>query len=160
MSSTGATQKRSHDTAQLGTQSNGRLRLGTAPFRADKLTPPTTYDIPLIRAYWKQRPLAANKRSSRLLAKLVSWGSKVVLDVQAGRVDKNAPKRAAELRQLITDQGPAFVKVSGVSFGECDPWRPPIHQCSTTAPRHTSVLPPGDQTGAVHQEICTRVSKF
>ena len=54
----------------------------------------------------------ANKRSSKLLAKLVSWGSKVVLDVQTGTVEKNSPARAAELRQLITDQGPAFVKVT------------------------------------------------
>ena len=72
---------------------------------------PTVYDIPAIREYWSERPLAAGKRAGGLVAKLSRWALSVLSDVATGNVETNSRKRAAAMRNLISEQGPAFVKV-------------------------------------------------
>ena len=72
---------------------------------------PTVYDIPAIREYWSERPLAAGKRAGGLVAKLSKWALSVLSDVATGNVETNSRKRAAAMRNLISEQGPAFVKV-------------------------------------------------
>ena len=72
---------------------------------------PTVYDIPAIREYWSERPLAAGKRAGGLVAKLSTWALSVLSDVATGNVETNSRKRAAAMRDLISEQGPAFVKV-------------------------------------------------
>ena len=74
---------------------------------------PVSYDVAKIRAYWRRRPLASLKRTSALLARLAGWAAGFLSDLAAGEatVERNAPKRAAALRDLIAEQGPAFVKV-------------------------------------------------
>ncbi|KAK3260040.1 hypothetical protein CYMTET_30988, partial [Cymbomonas tetramitiformis] len=74
---------------------------------------PTTYNLPAIQEYWRSRPVAALKRSGLLLAKLSKWGFGVLADLNAGdaTLKVNMPMRAEALRQIISDQGPAFVKV-------------------------------------------------
>ena len=72
---------------------------------------PTAYDIPAIREYWSSRPLASLKRASGLIAKLTAWGAGVASDVATDNVERNSRKRAIAMRDLISEQGPAFVKV-------------------------------------------------
>ena len=74
---------------------------------------PSSYDIEGIRAYWRARPLASLRRTSSLLVRLVAWGVGLLSDVAAGSetVERNAKARASSLRDLIAEQGPAFVKV-------------------------------------------------
>ena len=72
---------------------------------------PTVYDIPAIREYWSERPLAAGKRAGGLVAKLSKWALSVLSDIATGNVETNSRKRAAAMRDLISEQGPAFVKV-------------------------------------------------
>eukprot|EP00873_Tetraselmis_striata_P035626 jgi/Tetstr1/455890/TSEL_042679.t1 len=74
---------------------------------------PQRYDLPKLKEYWAKRPLAATRRSAAVTMKLVSWLAKLLVDVQGGdaKVDKNAPARAKELKDIIAGQGPAFVKV-------------------------------------------------
>jgi aarF domain-containing kinase len=81
--------------------------------RAGAMKLPTTWDVDAIRRYWATRPLAATRRSSALVSKLLTWMSSLLLDVQRGDhvVQRNAPARARALRELIVAQGPAFVKV-------------------------------------------------
>ena len=74
---------------------------------------PSSYDIEGIRAYWRARPMASLKRTSSLLVRLVAWGVGLLSDIAAGSetVERNARARASSLRDLIAEQGPAFVKV-------------------------------------------------
>ena len=72
---------------------------------------PTVYDIPAIREYWSERPLASARRAGGLVAKLSAWALSVLSDVATGNVETNSRKRAAAMRDLISEQGPAFVKV-------------------------------------------------
>ena len=74
---------------------------------------PSSYDIEGIRAYWRARPLASLRRTSSLLVRLVAWGVGLLSDVANGAetVERNAKARASSLRDLIAEQGPAFVKV-------------------------------------------------
>jgi predicted unusual protein kinase regulating ubiquinone biosynthesis (AarF/ABC1/UbiB family) len=74
---------------------------------------PTTYDISAIKAYWGARPFASFKRTSGLVAKIVTWGISLLADIATGpdTVEANSFKRAAALRDIISEQGPAFVKV-------------------------------------------------
>ncbi|EEH53841.1 uncharacterized protein MICPUCDRAFT_20744, partial [Micromonas pusilla CCMP1545] len=71
------------------------------------------YDVPAIRAYWSARPLTSLSRTSSLVAKLATWLAGFLGDLASGAetVERNAPRRAAALRDLIASQGPAFVKV-------------------------------------------------
>ena len=74
---------------------------------------PSSYDIEGIRAYWRARPMASLKRTASLLLRLVAWGVGLLSDVASGpeAVERNSRTRAAELKDLIAEQGPAFVKV-------------------------------------------------
>ena len=74
---------------------------------------PSTYDLPAIRAYWRARPLASLKRTAALIARLSGWAAGLLSDVAAGpeTVDANSRRRAAALKDIVAEQGPAFVKV-------------------------------------------------
>ena len=72
---------------------------------------PKTFDVPALTAYWKKRPLAAGKRSSGLTAKLLVWAGQLFLDSKTGNLEKNSKERAKQIKNIITTQGPAFVKV-------------------------------------------------
>ena len=74
---------------------------------------PSTYNLPAIRAYWRARPLASLKRTAALISRLSGWAAGLLSDVAAGpeTVDANSRRRAAALKDIVAEQGPAFVKV-------------------------------------------------
>ena len=75
--------------------------------------PPVDYNLPAIRAYWRARPLASLKRTAALISRLSGWAAGLLSDVAAGpeTVDANSRRRAAALKDIVAEQGPAFVKV-------------------------------------------------
>lgn len=87
------------------------LRRGPQPW-LDEL--PLRYDAGRIEAYWRRRPLT-------LLSRFVDVGIKgglfflgLKLDELTGKTSEMLPERASQLRELITDLGPAFIKIAQV----------------------------------------------
>lgn len=72
---------------------------------------PKTYDVERIRAYWGRRPAAVAKRSAAVLGDVIGWVVALLVDIQTGNVEKNSAERADQLKDIIAQQGPAFVKV-------------------------------------------------
>uniref|UniRef100_A0A061R4U8 Protein kinase domain-containing protein n=1 Tax=Tetraselmis sp. GSL018 TaxID=582737 RepID=A0A061R4U8_9CHLO len=74
---------------------------------------PKHYDVEALREYWSKRPLASLRRSTAVSAKILSWLGRVLFDMQGGQdgFDAGAPARAKELKEIISRQGPAFIKV-------------------------------------------------
>lgn len=72
---------------------------------------PLSYDLPAISAYWDARPGASAKRLAQVTGLFTPWILKVGLDSQLGKADTNSGKRAAELREILVELGPCFVKL-------------------------------------------------
>ena len=68
------------------------------------------YDPALASARFASRPLLVARRQFALLTPLLAFLGRVALDVRAGKEEAHRPERAAELRALITDLGPAIIK--------------------------------------------------
>lgn len=75
---------------------------------------PLRYDGLWIEAYWSRRPLQLFKRFVEVAIKVGAFSVTVELDKAFGKEEENMPRRAVELRELITDLGPTFVKISQV----------------------------------------------
>jgi len=74
-------------------------------------TLPTKYDPAAIGSYYSLYPGKTMARTTALLGELGSFGISLLKDLQGGEWESNMYKRAAELRELISRQGPAFVKL-------------------------------------------------
>lgn len=83
----------------------------TSGFGGDDTGLPLTYVDEAIEAYWNERPMAALKRLTEVTFAFTPWVARVALDAQRGVLSKNAGPRAAELREILTDLGPTFVKL-------------------------------------------------
>ncbi|CAK0859688.1 unnamed protein product [Prorocentrum cordatum] len=84
------------------------LRRGDQPY-TEQL--PLRYDGPWIEAYWQRRPLRLWQRFADVGAKCGAFSLAIELDKLLDRVEEMEPQRAVEARDLITDLGPAFVKI-------------------------------------------------
>mmetsp|Transcript_376 Transcript_376/g.2929 ORF Transcript_376/g.2929 Transcript_376/m.2929 type:complete len:673 (+) Transcript_376:268-2286(+) len=73
---------------------------------------PYKYDIDIIRSYYGQRPIDVAQRSAELAASAAGFGSLLLYDYQTGKWDQNMRERAVRARELITEAGPAFIKVA------------------------------------------------
>ena len=51
------------------------------------------------------------KRSAAVVADVIGWVVALLVDIQTGNVEKNSAERAGQLKDIIAQQGPAFVKV-------------------------------------------------
>lgn len=87
------------------------LRRGPQPWLNEL---PLRYDAGRIEMYWNRRPLT-------LLIRFVDVGIRaglfvlgLKLDEWTGQTEANTPERAVQVRELITDLGPAFVKIAQV----------------------------------------------
>ncbi|MGB3512518.1 MAG: AarF/ABC1/UbiB kinase family protein [Microcoleaceae cyanobacterium] len=69
------------------------------------------YDPEAIAAFYSKRPLRVWGRRLSVLWTFVWFGFSIWWDKKTGKVAKNEPKRAARLREILTDLGPAFIKV-------------------------------------------------
>ena len=62
-------------------------------------------------AYYHRRPLTVLRRALAIVGRAAHFSAALLIDARSGGWAPNMPARAAELRELITDLGPAFVKV-------------------------------------------------
>ncbi|OZH54709.1 hypothetical protein AFK68_09205 [Hydrocoleum sp. CS-953] len=69
------------------------------------------YDPEAITAIYSKRPLQVWKRRISILWTFVSFAFSLWLDKITGNATKNERKRAIRLREILTNLGPAFIKV-------------------------------------------------
>ncbi|NEO53605.1 MAG: AarF/ABC1/UbiB kinase family protein [Okeania sp. SIO3B5] len=69
------------------------------------------YDPEAITALYSKRPLPVWKRRISVLWTFLSFAFSLWLDKITGNATKNEPKRAIRLREILTNLGPAFIKV-------------------------------------------------
>ncbi|MCL2924138.1 MAG: AarF/ABC1/UbiB kinase family protein [Trichodesmium sp. MAG_R04] len=69
------------------------------------------YDPEKIEAFYSKRPLQVWKRRISILWTFMLFGVKLWLDKVTGNSTKNETKRAISLREILTNFGPAFIKV-------------------------------------------------
>lgn len=70
-----------------------------------------TYDPIAITHYYSSRPLQIFLRLFELVWSFLGFGLGLLWDRQTGRPEKNAAKRAVELRKILTKLGPAYIKI-------------------------------------------------
>ncbi|NEQ50460.1 MAG: AarF/ABC1/UbiB kinase family protein [Leptolyngbya sp. SIO3F4] len=70
-----------------------------------------TYDPSAIADYYRTRPLQILLRLIELVWTFLGFGLGLLWDRQIGNQDKNEPKRAVQLREVLTRLGPAYIKI-------------------------------------------------
>ncbi|GAX41037.1 ABC-1 domain-containing protein [Tolypothrix sp. NIES-4075] len=73
--------------------------------------PELRYEPIALAAYYKRRPLQVLRRIITILTPTLSFAFGLWLDSKRGVVVKNDQRRAAQLRQLLTRLGPAYIKI-------------------------------------------------
>jgi predicted unusual protein kinase regulating ubiquinone biosynthesis (AarF/ABC1/UbiB family) len=69
------------------------------------------YDPEAIAQYYLNRPFQVWQRWMDISTTLLRFRTALWWDKQTGQADRNQPLRAAQLRELLTELGPAFIKV-------------------------------------------------
>ncbi|MBE9102456.1 ABC1 kinase family protein [Vacuolonema iberomarrocanum] len=69
------------------------------------------YDPEAIAAYYNPRPLQVWARLLTIFGPFLWFALQVWWDRQTGKLKKNEQRRATQLREMLTDLGPAFIKV-------------------------------------------------
>ena len=72
---------------------------------------PLHYDPELIASYWSKRPAAVAQRVAQLSTIAGSFIAGIVSDFVTKSVEKNAVKRAIQIREIVTSLGPAYIKL-------------------------------------------------
>ncbi|ONM13177.1 Protein kinase superfamily protein [Zea mays] len=73
---------------------------------------PTAYDLPGIAAVYRRRPLLVLRRSLQIGTSFGRWFALRYLDRVNERADDMFELRAAQLRRILLELGPAFVKIA------------------------------------------------
>jgi predicted unusual protein kinase regulating ubiquinone biosynthesis (AarF/ABC1/UbiB family) len=73
--------------------------------------PETRYDPEEIKAYYQNRPLQVLRRIFAVLGPTLSFAFGLWWDGRRGIVVKNDRRRANQLRELLTQLGPAYIKI-------------------------------------------------
>ncbi|XP_066349649.1 uncharacterized aarF domain-containing protein kinase At1g71810, chloroplastic-like isoform X2 [Miscanthus floridulus] len=73
---------------------------------------PTAYDLPGIAAVYRRRPLLVLRRSLQIGTSFGQWFALRYLDRVNERADDMFELRAAQLRRILLELGPAFVKIA------------------------------------------------
>ncbi|MDW8201258.1 MAG: AarF/ABC1/UbiB kinase family protein [Cyanobacteriota bacterium SKYGB_h_bin112] len=83
------------------------LRSSTPPDNSDA----PRYDPEQIIAYYRQKPLLVWRRLAAIILPILQFVLAVWWDSVTGKVKINQPRRAVQLRELLTRLGPAYIKV-------------------------------------------------
>ncbi|MGF1495525.1 MAG: ABC1 kinase family protein [Elainellaceae cyanobacterium] len=73
--------------------------------------PELRYDPEAIAAYYRRRPFQVLSRIFSIVWPALSFAFGVWWDRRTGRLQQNEPRRAVQARMLLTDLGPAYIKV-------------------------------------------------
>jgi predicted unusual protein kinase regulating ubiquinone biosynthesis (AarF/ABC1/UbiB family) len=126
--------------------------------------PPIRYDPEAIADQYRQRPLRVWGRLLSIITTFAFFGLTLWLDQRTGRGQSNQRNRAARLRDILTNLGPAYIKV-GQALSTRPDLVPPIYLDELT--RLQDQLPPfpneiafqfieeelGDRPEAVYAEL-------
>ncbi|AFZ03389.1 ABC1 kinase family protein [Calothrix sp. PCC 6303] len=74
-------------------------------------SPQLRYDADAIASYYQERPLEVLGRILKVLFPTLSFALGIWWDLKRGVVVKNDPRRAVQLRELLTKLGPAYIKI-------------------------------------------------
>jgi predicted unusual protein kinase regulating ubiquinone biosynthesis (AarF/ABC1/UbiB family) len=74
-------------------------------------TEPLRYDPLAITAYYSQRPLQVWGRLWMIIVPFLWFALRLWWDRRTGRAAQNQPRRAAQIREMLTRLGPAYIKV-------------------------------------------------
>lgn len=96
-----------------------------APIERDE-TEAVRYDPVAIADYYGARPLQAWGRRLGIIWPLVTFALSLMLDRKTGRSPQNQRRRAAQLREMLTKLGPAFIKI-GQALSTRPDLVPPIY---------------------------------
>ncbi|PSO47076.1 MAG: hypothetical protein BRC33_13600 [Cyanobacteria bacterium SW_9_44_58] len=69
------------------------------------------YDPERINQHYKNRPFAVFKRLIVLILPGTAFGIRLLFDKLTGRIPQNEQKRAIELREILTELGPTYIKI-------------------------------------------------
>ncbi|MBW4459590.1 MAG: AarF/ABC1/UbiB kinase family protein [Nodosilinea sp. WJT8-NPBG4] len=69
------------------------------------------YDPEAIATHYRRRPFQVWARFVGIFLPLISFFAQLWLDARAGRSAQNEVKRAAQLRTMLTNLGPAYIKI-------------------------------------------------
>jgi len=123
------------------------------------------YNAEEIAAHYKKRPLQVWRRIFRVLAPTIGFALGVWLDSKLGKKVKNDLRRAVQLRELLTNLGPAYIKI-GQALSTRPDLVPPVYLEELT--RLQDQLPPfpneiayqfiEEEIGAPPEEIYTELT--
>ena len=69
------------------------------------------YDPERINNYYRNRPLSVARRLVALIFPGTAFGVRLLFDKLRGRIAQNEEKRAIELREILTELGPTYIKI-------------------------------------------------
>ena len=123
------------------------------------------YNPEAIAQYYRQRPLQVWGRFFAILWPFLKFGISLLRDRRRGRLAKNEQRRAVQLRELLTNLGPAYIKV-GQALSTRPDLVPPLYLEELT--RLQDALPPfpnevayqfiEEELGATPDEIYAELS--
>ena len=100
------------------------------------------YDPDAIAAYYSRRPFQVLFRFFGILFPFISFYLGLWFDKRAGQDVKNSRRRAVELREMLTNLGPAYIKI-GQALSTRPDLVPPVYLDELT--RLQDQLPPFPQ---------------
>ncbi|MGK7917500.1 MAG: ABC1 kinase family protein [Prochloraceae cyanobacterium] len=69
------------------------------------------YDPEVIKAYYRQRPLEVFRRFINIISPLIFFTLSLWWDKLRGKSTQNERRRAIELKEILTNLGPAYIKI-------------------------------------------------
>ncbi|MFP4134598.1 MAG: ABC1 kinase family protein [Halothece sp.] len=84
------------------------------------------YNPERINNYYRNRPLAVVRRLVALIFPGTAFGVRLLFDKVRGRISQNEQKRAIELREILTELGPTYIKI-GQALSTRPDLVPPIY---------------------------------
>ncbi|MDX2213089.1 MAG: AarF/ABC1/UbiB kinase family protein [Oculatellaceae cyanobacterium bins.114] len=83
-------------------------RLGSAYAGEDEAV---RYDPVAIADFYRNKPLQVWGRAFSIVWGFLVFGLRLWLDRQTGRIQQNQPRRAQQIREILTRLGPAYIKI-------------------------------------------------
>ena len=144
------TQKTVSSSNQSHSQPNSdtiTVESSTQPFQPSLADNEWRYDPERINNYYKNRPLAVIRRLIALIFPGTAFGVRLLFDKLTGQIAKNEEKRAVELRDILTELGPTYIKI-GQALSTRPDLVPPIYLEELA--QLQDQLPPFDNAIAYH----------
>ncbi len=83
----------------------------TGTSQSDRSSESWRYDPEVIKAYYRQRPLQVFRRFINIISPLIFFTLSLWWDKLRGKSTQNERRRAIKLKQILTNLGPAYIKI-------------------------------------------------